>query len=334
MIPGVSASTLDEDRPDASEGQHDRALKDLARRVTGAWPLVAAVWEELRARHGIYQRADMGANDQIAFLLQAMAIADRSDLLRRFAFKLLKKDLVDGEFGTAVAKFLATRGDVSLQRYENNGSQSVSALVAGRRLLLACEQVCRIDIDGSHAGTGVLVAPAFVATAAHVVHDLLDLAMPYAPRQQAGSLGRLALYCGDVDDFAVQSAGPARRPSDLKPAVLRDRWLAYASLATDNERSTTFDINDVFGIGLPEGLWNWCPSDLEPRSMAEGLYRRREETVAQAIGYADRCGAPGRLIVGLDGVLRSHPNGIDCRRAFARWDDANWRLVNGISSSA
>lgn len=78
----------------------------------------------------------------------------------------------------------------------------------------------------------------------------------------------------------------------------------------------------------------WCPSDLEPRSMAEGLHRRREETVAKAIGYADRCGALGRLIVGLDGVLRSHPDGIDCRRAFARWDDANWRLVNGISSSA
>ncbi|MGU3655996.1 trypsin-like peptidase domain-containing protein [Methylobacterium fujisawaense] len=257
MIPGVPASTLDEDRPDASEGQHDRALNDLARRVTGAWPLVAAVWEELRARHGIYLRADTGANDQIAFLFQAMAIADRSNLLRRFAFELLKKDLVDGEFGTAVAKFLATRGDVSLQRYENNAFQSVSALVAGRRLLLACEQVCRIDIDGCHAGTGVLVAPTFVATAAHVVHDLLDLAIPHAPRQKAGSLGRLALHFGDVEDFAdAQSAGSVRRPSDLKPAVLRDQWLAYASLATDNERSTTFDINDVFGIGLPEGPWD------------------------------------------------------------------------------
>lgn len=92
-------------------------------------------------------------------------------------------------------------------------------------------------------------------------------------------------------------------------------------------------LDEALGPALA-GAVAWGPGDLEDPNLAMGLRRRRRETIAKAVEYADRCGALGRLIAGLDGVLRTHPDGVDVGPAFARWDKANWRLVKGIGTAA
>jgi hypothetical protein len=73
----------------------------------------------------------------------------------------------------------------------------------------------------------------------------------------------------------------------------------------------------------------WCPSDLSPERIRDGLRKRRRETVTKIIEYVDRCGELWRLIRDLEIVFRTHRDGSDIERAFRRWDAANWRLVGG-----
>jgi hypothetical protein len=192
----------------------------------------------------------------------------------------------------------ATAATPTCQGTRTTRCQSVSALVSARQLILACEHVCRIDIDGEQAGTGVLVAPTFVATAAHVIYDLVETVDGQRPRPKAGSLGRLTLYFGDAEDFVDGRVGDGRpiRPSNLKPAPLLHEWLAYISLPTSNERSKSFDINDVAGIGMPDGPWDLALIELAKPP--------RPEFVGAA---CHRLPLAGTMEVGLH-VLH-HPNG-------------------------
>ncbi|MGF3021709.1 hypothetical protein ACQVP2_02625 [Methylobacterium aquaticum] len=349
---------LGEDRPDAAEGQRDRRLETLARRVTGPWPVVIAVWDELRAHHPIHLRADTGANDEIGFLFEAMAVAERFNLLRRFALESIKKDLVAPGFDRAVARYMARqaladraladrafldriparRGDAKLHRDKNNAFQSVSAVLAGGYA------------EAGRRPAGPVRHITFVGDVAALAQARLN---PDGPRPSSSGMPgpdvRKGSLAGRTDTSAILITWSAAFAKLLGPSLVLDpnRLAAREGVAILRGENPEFRIalrsillacdgqalDEALGPALA-GAVAWRPGDLEDPDLAMGLRRRRRETIAKAVEYADRCGALGCLIAGLDGVLRTHPDGMDVGPAFARWDKANWRLVKGIGTAA
>lgn len=226
----------------------------IAVHVTGPLAQVVAVWDRLRAQHGIAVRLDAGSNDRTLDLSKVLAEAHDRGLLRPFAVDLHKEGLVGPDFASAVGGVLGPSPS-AMQAFTNGVFRPVDALLAARGQLLACEHVCRIDIDGEQKGTGVLVRPTLVATAAHVIMDLIKERPGKTPVARRGSLGRLTLVFGDVEDYLPDKPGVERRKGEV--ASLHDPWLELVSSPTTNERSRElFDIENIEGIAAPDGPWD------------------------------------------------------------------------------
>ncbi|NUT91690.1 MAG: hypothetical protein HOY78_06620, partial [Saccharothrix sp.] len=154
------------------EGRWDPEVVALAHAVKLDDPvLVDRVWEKLRLTHGIHLRRDTGA-DPLEFAAEALTIAEGRGLLRRLAIDLMNGELVLPGFEERLTALLGATA-FNLQSFVNGDFTPKSALVSARRFLDSCDRVCRIDIGGRHRGTGVLVRPTLVATAAHVVQELV-----------------------------------------------------------------------------------------------------------------------------------------------------------------
>jgi len=235
----------------------------LAELIQDDWVRVTAVWDELRAGHNIHLRPDteLQAAGIRGFLYEALIDTYHRDLLLAFAVRLVKAGLADASFVRQLHQVLPA-GTAELQSFVNGAFLPVSALLTGRGLLLAIDHVCRIDIDGQQGiGTGVLVRPTLVATAAHVIKDLLavhngrfalrpDGSLTAAP----GSIGRIALTFGDVEDYLPGVPGLVRGPGEEAP--LHDSWLAWGSPGTLIEFSPHYNVRDITNINVHNGPWD------------------------------------------------------------------------------
>ncbi|HDR9005827.1 MULTISPECIES: trypsin-like peptidase domain-containing protein [Burkholderia] len=221
-------------------------LADLVGQITGEWPLVADVWEEFRAAHGYYLRAETGVNRE-EFLREALWAVQGKGQLRALLVRLQAAGLTSSGLEAAAQPFVAH--GFQLQSFVNGRWEPRDALVNGRRYLQACDHICRISIDGNHKGTGVLIRPTVVATAAHVVKELIG--PDNRPLQQ--SVGRLEVCFFHADDML---ADEELLPAKPVKAVLHQDWLGHFSPPAAGEGTDHYAISSVEGIVPDVGPWD------------------------------------------------------------------------------
>ena len=227
----------------------DASVLALADSVVPDIPRIRVVLDQLGIRNADYE-------DPEDYVASAFVNAAGRGKALAFQAALVKEGLVVA--GRAGAAAEIERGVLdrlaSLQTFSSAVYTPTDARVAARRMLLACDLVCRVDVDEKQAGTGILVAPTLVATAAHVVQDLVDVSDPTAPVAQADSTSRVTVTFGDVADLLDDDEKPTRLPGRQVP--LSTRWLAYFSPPAPNELAgATFVFDSVEGIGA-EGPWD------------------------------------------------------------------------------
>ncbi|WP_033341832.1 trypsin-like serine peptidase [Catenuloplanes japonicus] len=222
----------------------------LAETVTAAptdWIVVERVWERVSRSHGVHQPPQTSANLH-ELLTGAFTAAQAGGFLDVFAFALIKEGLAGPELVTRLRAVDADAGGFRLQAFQNGRRQAVNPLQYADGLLRACEYVCRIDVDGTQAGTGVLVRPTVVATMAHVIWPLLTVAADGTLTASDGGLRRLEIRFRDYVDRSAARAGG-------ETATLHPDWLLHGSPPTDAERSA-LDVRDIAGIASPAGPWD------------------------------------------------------------------------------
>lgn len=315
----------------------DRAAQDvaaLALEITGGWPQVMAVWEEFRAKHGIYLRAELDA-DRLSFLEQALWSAIGSGHLGALLARLAEQNLTGGGMHQAATPLLGA--GFAMQSYVNGVWQPQNALINGRRLMEACDHVCRISIDGKHRGTGILIRPTIVATAAHVVAPLVGADHRCLPN----SVARLSVSFFDADDLM-----PDGELGDATPTLgkAHEHWLAYFSPRAPGEGEALYPIDCVTGIS-GTGPWDLALLRLAepPRPGLTGHRLGQGEPPAVAFGIhvlhhpADAIGAPLGLVWSIGSVKHAlggtvplrwlHDANTDKGSSGAPCFDNNWRVV-------
>ena len=233
--------------------------------VLDDWLRLVATWERFRLEAGgFYLRWDTGL-EQRSFLVAALGQAHDRGLLRQLAKELIKEELVTDEFGARLAAATG-RSAFGLQAFQNGVFRPFDAVVGAKDMLAACDQVCRIDVDGQQIGTGVQVSQTLVATAAHVVWKLTTVGPDGCLQPTANSIKRLSLTFGDAIDYVAEDDTRTWR-REGEPASLHPDWLAWSSQPTTNERaSRDFDVRDVTGIDPDTGPWDLALIRLaEPR---------------------------------------------------------------------
>lgn len=235
------------------EGGWHPDLVALAATIRRDWLGIDAVWEGLRRRYGFHLQRSTGL-DADEFLIEALYMANGHDVLRTFANGLMQAGLTEDDFDDRLLAIVGTTA-YTLEAFQNGTFTPTNALLGAKGLLRACEHVCRIEVGGQHAGTGVLVRPTLVATAAHVVWPLVEPQPDGTVYQAEGSLARLAVIFGDVEDYLPDSTNTKRR--DGVAAELHPEWLAWGSKPTGNELSrATFEVRNIDGIEEPDGPWD------------------------------------------------------------------------------
>lgn len=222
------------------------AFAPLAQQISGDWPQVMVVWEEFRRKHGYYLRPEL-SDDREQFLQQALWQAHGRGHLRALLTRCQEAGLAAPGLPGAAAPFLGAGS--KLQSYVNGAWKPQNALINGRRFIQACDHICRISIDGKHKGTGVLIRPTLVVTAAHVIESLVG----GERKPLEGSVGRLKVSFFDADDLMPDGEVAAAQPIDT---ALHQDWLAYYSPRADGEMEDLYPIDGVAGIKADEGPWD------------------------------------------------------------------------------
>ncbi|GAB3513299.1 trypsin-like serine peptidase [Phytohabitans suffuscus] len=253
-------------------GDWPAEISALAHAVRPEWAAVDRVWAEVTRDHEDIHLLRQAGKQPLSFLAEAFTIAYNRRLLGEFATRLIKQSLVDEgdleQFDKALQQLLGQSPFV-FQVFQNSAFAPVNALRAFQGALHACDLVCRIDIDKRQVGTGVLIRPNLVATAAHVVLELLARTPDRAlARRVDGSLlaapdtlKRLTLTFNDFDRVVLAPASP---PAGAAVALHPD-WLAWGSPPTPIEQTALSEVRDVDGIAEPDGPW-----DLAIIRLAEG----------------------------------------------------------------
>ncbi|MDR7274079.1 trypsin-like serine peptidase [Catenuloplanes atrovinosus] len=210
------------------------------------WIVVERVWERVSRAYGVRQPPQT-TPDLRDLLADAFTVSAKHGFLDVFAFELIKEGLAGPSLVTRLRAIDENAGRFQLQAFQNGKRHAVNPMMYAEGLLRACDYVCRIDVDGTQAGTGVLVRPTVVATMAHVVWPLLvstEDTLAAAP----DSLRRLEITFRDyVDRAATRLAG--------ETATLHPEWLLYGSPPTESERLAK-DVRDIAGIAAPAGPWD------------------------------------------------------------------------------
>ncbi|MEV6212311.1 trypsin-like peptidase domain-containing protein [Kitasatospora sp. NPDC051914] len=216
----------------------------MAESVKPDIPRIRAVLDQLGIRNVDYE-------DPADYVPSAFTNALGRGKLLAFQAALAKADLItDGPVD--IGRNLFDRL-VSLHRFVSSAYMPVDARVAARRLLNASDLVCRIDVDERH-GTGLLITPNLVATAAHVVSDLVDETGPGPASQRAGSTSRIHVVFGDMTDLLDGEAQPTRLTPTTAP--LAAEWLAsYSPPAAEEIADSGFVFDSIVGIDA-EGPWD------------------------------------------------------------------------------
>ncbi|MDG2528486.1 trypsin-like serine peptidase [Caulobacter endophyticus] len=251
--------------PTASSTQIDKLI-DL---IAPDWAQIQGVWELFRVEFGFQLRADTGAIDVRGFLAEALGVTIARGRLRKFATRLEARGLLKDGFDELAAQFYT--GGLQPQRYVNPAWPSQFAHATLRAAAEACDHVCTITIDGQHKGTGVLIAPTLVATAAHVIAPLVQ-----DSKEIEGSLDRLRLTFTDPD-----SEEEAPRPV---PARLRSRWLRRYS-PQGRADGLGAEIDGIEGLD-EKGPWDWALIHLmnPPRQGQSGAKIYEHPTPAPQFG--------------------------------------------------
>lgn len=142
----------------------------------------------------------------------------------------------------------------SLQAFSSSVFTPVDARVAARRMLLATDLVCRIDMDDTH-GSGILVAPTLIATAGHVVKDLVEIDEHGVAAATPDSTRQITVTFEDVADLLDDQQPPVRLPGTVAP--LATDWLVFYSPPTSHETAGTgFVLDSIEGIDPQLGPWD------------------------------------------------------------------------------
>lgn len=224
----------------------DPRIVTLVDATIGDWSTIIAVWDEFRVKHNYYLHTDVEV-DRRRFLAEVYwSVLGRGHLGALLA-RLTERGIIGPNLNTAAAPFLGA--GFNLQSYVNGQWRPQHALVGGRRLMEACDHVCRITIDGRHRGTGVLIRPNVVATAGHVVATLVDAAGEQAP----DSLKRLEISFFDADDLLADGEIQPAKPIT---AQLHQNWLIHYSPRAPGEGNVNYPIDSVAGIATTLGPWD------------------------------------------------------------------------------
>lgn len=142
----------------------------------------------------------------------------------------------------------------SLQTFSSSAFTPVDARVAAKRMLLASDLVCRIDVGDTH-GSGILVSPTLIATAAHVVQDLVSTDEHGVPHAAPDSTRQVTVTFGDMADLLDGEQSPVRLAGTTAP--LAADWLAHYSPPTSEETAGAgFRLDSIAGIDPRQGPWD------------------------------------------------------------------------------
>ncbi|MEO7060731.1 MAG: trypsin-like peptidase domain-containing protein [Lapillicoccus sp.] len=233
-------------------GTWDPRIASLAASVTPDIPRIRAVLDRMGIRN-----ADSA--DPVDYVASAFALAAAQGRARAFQAELVKADLVispvGGQPGAVDIEAELYEQLAVLQSFTSGVFRPTDAKVAARRMLLACDLVCSIEVDREQKGTGVLVGPTLVATAAHVVSELVTVSAAGAARIGAGSCPRIQVTFGDVEELLDNEDRPTRMAGTVAP--LAASWLAsYSPPAASEIAGMGFLIDSLDGIDPDAGPWD------------------------------------------------------------------------------
>ena len=250
-------------------GNHARhVVQALLAVISRDWTRIDAAWERTRRPHGIHIRRDT-ALDQESFLLEALAEAQRRRILHVFIRELNYEGLLTESDLHAISR-LPEGPTWELQAFQNGVFIPINALLYGKNLIAACDQVCRIDVDGYQAGTGVQVSATLVATAAHVLEPLITVGPDGAFQAAHHSLGRLSVTFCYAEDFKDEESLETQR-NDGVAVPLHHRWLVWGSgRAISDDPHSGLGVSSISGISSTGGPW-----DLAFIRLAERREKRR-----------------------------------------------------------
>ncbi|SDT50434.1 S1 family peptidase [Actinoplanes derwentensis] len=225
-------------------------VRALAAAVVPDWPLIDRIWGEVARANGAHLQRQTGSPRR-SFLEEAFAVAALRDFLETFVDELLRYGLIRPATRLRdLVTAMGGNGDLAFefQAFIDSTQFMGDGLVLFQGGLDACRYICRVDVDGEHAGTGVYLGDGLVATAAHVLGDLVtDTTGGLAAG--TGSLARLSLTFG----YAMKPAGGGRRILRRGTvAPLHRDWLYWGSRTEPDP----VDENDVTGVSPQDGPWD------------------------------------------------------------------------------
>ena len=221
-------------------------IRELADAVRKKPHLVKAAWDRLGTTYHLDDRPPA------ELTLHAFVLARGLGLTEAFAKELIASDLLVPARKDRILRLLDPLYD--LQAFTSNAWLPADPRAVIRGLVGAIELVCRVDVDGQHRGTGVLIAPTMVATAAHVVRPLTETSTDGSLKAQAGSQRLLSLTFGDLRDFLPDGQGVFRTPSTT--ASIAPDWLAWASPPLADTDTIRDRIDNIEGIDIALGPWD------------------------------------------------------------------------------
>lgn len=235
----------------ANDGHWSQALIALAAEIKPDPLGIDKVWERMRQRYPFTSRRDTGLAQN--FLVEALNTALGYNVLRAFGTELMKAELTTPAFDNLLLQLLP-QSAYELQAFVDGVDRPRNAVLSAKGLLRACDYVCRIDVNGQHKGTGVLVRPTLIATAAHVVLDLVDMQDDGTLIARPDTLKKLEVRFHDVEDYLPDSIQTKR--CDPEVVDLHPNWLAWGSKPTPNELSRDFNVRNICDITDQGGPWD------------------------------------------------------------------------------
>lgn len=235
-----------------------QGVLELSRSVEPDIPRIRAVLDQLGIPNADYA-------DPADYLPSAFINAAATGKALAFQTALVKAGLI---------KRGARRGPVDIERqlvdrlaslhaFSSPVFTPLDARVAARRLFLASDLVCRVDVDDTH-GTGFLVAPTLVATAGHVVGELVEFDEERGVHVPvADSTSRITVTFGYATDL-LDDQGAAPPPGTVVP--LAEEWLAFYSPPTPHEIA-----GEGFVLDSVDGVSQRGPWDLAILRLAEAM---------------------------------------------------------------
>ncbi|MFL1391222.1 trypsin-like serine peptidase [Pseudomonas tritici] len=136
-------------------------------------------------------------------IAMAFAYARHGGWLNELCAQCLELRVITRAFTAQAARQTACPGMMSLQAMLDEDSPFQHTALLAKGLLHVTEYICRISIDGQHAGTGLLVPPDMVMTAGHVFDGIHSQGRPLIQggAVEPDSWKRIEVFFGDRIDI-------------------------------------------------------------------------------------------------------------------------------------